>query len=488
MKRMLAIGGLHVLACLFFLHFAWPDQANLLTPDSMAYDRLAVNLIANQVFSLEHGPPFIPYTFRTPVYPLFLVGLYVVFGHNPVVPVLVQILFNLCTLQILFATGRLLLGQPQAYWGCVVLAVSGVFVLHTRYILTESLSAFLLAPVVYALAWISRSGEGDTLFGLRRLGLIAVIGALLGVLTLCRPGSFYLAILLAPVVLVQGGRAVLGRRVQAVAVAGLCFVLVLSPWLARNYYYFQSVRIDSLHGFNLYYTTVATMRALDGDLSLEESMARMRAAEPDHSSLNVMELDKKRQQMAIAAIADEPLDFVAVCLYGFAVTMSPISPQALDLYIGDGEFGRSATVEAGRLARSGQWGNAFSLAVGSGADLSSWLGSIFFSLLDLSKYWLCILAVLVLGRNREGRDALLILLPVILYFLLVTSPLGPQGAFRYRFAAEPYLSLLAGGGICALVGMARPWRNRNFLLSLGLFAAFLALLGYARFALGVSLV
>ena len=488
MKRLIAIGGLHVAVCLFFLHFAWPDQTNLLVPDSMAYDRLAVNLVANQVFSLEDGPPFTPYTFRTPIYPLFLVGLYSVFGHNPVIPVLVQIGLNICTLLILFATGRLLLGRPQAYWGCAVLAVSGVFVLHTRYILTESLSAFLLAPVIYALAWLSRSGEEDTLFGLRRFGLIAVTGALLGVLTLCRPGNFYLAILLAAVMLVQGGRAVLRRRAQAVAIAGLCFVLVLSPWLVRNYYHFQSMRLDSLHGFNLYYTTVASMRALDGDLSLEESMAQMRASEPKHPDLNVMELDKKRQQMALAAIADNPLDFIAVCLYGFAVTMSPISPQALHLYIGDGEFGTSATVEVGRLARSGQWGNAFSLVVGKGADLSSWLGSIFFSLLDLSKYWLCILAALVLGRNREGRDALLILLPVILYFLLVTSPLGPQGAFRYRFAAEPYISLLAGFGICALARMARPWCNRNFLLSLGLCAALLTLVSYARFALGISLV
>jgi 4-amino-4-deoxy-L-arabinose transferase-like glycosyltransferase len=490
MRSILAICALHVLACLYFLNLSGLDPAKFYTPDSWAYDRLAVNLIENQVFSVEAEPPFAPYTFRTPLYPYFLATHFLVFGRNPIYPVLVQIGLNALTIFLLFNTGRMLLGWRTSRRGCILLALSGVFILHSLYILTESLYAFLLSLVIYSLAWFLHAGSNDTLHGLRKSLVPALMGFLLGVLTLCKPSALFFSFVIAGIVVAHGGRAQWRASARSVAVAGICLVLVLSPWFVRNLYHFQTLRLDTVQGFNLYYTTVASMRAKEDNLSLRESMDLMRAEEPPIEGLNEMELDKRRQQMAVAEFLRHPIKFSAICLYGVANTLSPISPKALSLYLGDGVFESSPMVRAGGLAADGRWREALGAAFKSVGDINGalLLSSFFFTLLDLAKYWLCFLAVLVLWRGRESRTALLVLLPVIIYFIVVTGPLGPQGAFRYRFPIEPYLSLLAASGLGGIPRPGAMLRDRLFLWSIGIFSALCLVLLLARLALGVSMV
>jgi 4-amino-4-deoxy-L-arabinose transferase-like glycosyltransferase len=383
LRPILAICGLHVLVCLYFLLFSWSGQEKLYTPDSAAYDILAVNLIEYQAFTVEDGPPFTPYTFRTPLYPVFLALHYIIIGHNPIVPVLTQIVINACTIFVLFKIGLMLYGRKTCYWGCILLAFSGVFVLHGLYLLTESLYGFLLSLIVYLLVWFLRAGNDDRIFGLSRPRIPVLMGILLGMLTLCKPSAFFLAFLIAGILLFYGGRTTLQSRVKILVIAGICFVLVLSPWFARNLYHFQVLGLDTVQGFNLYYTTVGSMRASDNNLTLQESMDVLSASEPDALGLNVMELDKRRQQMAVSEFLEHPVDFLAICFFGLSVTLSPISPNALALYMGDSDFEFSQTVTIGKMVAGGEWREALAYTLkGGDTAVPLWLSSAFFTLAD----------------------------------------------------------------------------------------------------------
>ncbi|MBM3323997.1 hypothetical protein FJY69_11050, partial [candidate division WOR-3 bacterium] len=55
--------------------------------DAPEYLRLADNLARHRLFSLDSAPPYRPDVFRTPVYPLFLAGFFLLFS-SPILPAL----------------------------------------------------------------------------------------------------------------------------------------------------------------------------------------------------------------------------------------------------------------------------------------------------------------------------------------------------------------------------------------------------------------
>ena len=52
--------------------------------DGRVYSQLARNVLEQHVYSHDSQPPYAPSIIRLPGYPLFLAGIYAVFGHGPV--------------------------------------------------------------------------------------------------------------------------------------------------------------------------------------------------------------------------------------------------------------------------------------------------------------------------------------------------------------------------------------------------------------------
>jgi len=491
LPRLAVVWSLHALLALFLLSLAWPDPDKLYTPDSQGYDVLATNLIAHQVFSVDSEDPFAPDAFRTPVYPLFLALCYVAFGHNPFVPVLIQFALNLAIIRIAYRLGATLFDCEVGYWGSALLALSGIFALHARYLLTETLFTFLLASVIYWLVWLIRSVEVAR-WGLgRRTGVPVAIGILLGLATLCRPNGFFFLGLVVLMVIALTRVGEMRERMRSGLIICACFALVISPWAARNWYYFGSTRLDTNQGYVLYYTVIGSMQAREQGLTLQEAMTIRRAQETEVDHLNAMELAAKRQGEAIKEIIDSPGRFAEVFLFGLAVTLSPISPQAVALYLGEGGVSASKVGEIGAIIRSGQLPEIVMFVSDSFESLqqgSIVFLSLFFLLLDLLKYWLCIVAVVLYSNRNRDRSSLYILLPIIAYFVLITGPLGPEATFRYRVPVDPYISLLAGAGFCGLRKTWAGFLDRRLLLSLLFFFLFCGVLGTLRLFFSVSMV
>jgi hypothetical protein len=72
--------------------------ANDLPGDGKIYDQIAINVLEQGVFSAEAQPPFTPTLIRLPGYPLFLAGVYSIFGHgNETAVRVIQALINTVT-------------------------------------------------------------------------------------------------------------------------------------------------------------------------------------------------------------------------------------------------------------------------------------------------------------------------------------------------------------------------------------------------------
>ena len=112
--------------------------------DSPEYDNYALRLLSGLGFSNNLNRP--------PMYPSFLAGVYFFFGHNFLAVRIIQALLDSVTCLFAFFIGKRVFGDKRpALLGGLLTAVSPSLIASTSYILTETLTAFLLAAAVLLL-------------------------------------------------------------------------------------------------------------------------------------------------------------------------------------------------------------------------------------------------------------------------------------------------------------------------------------------------
>lgn len=218
--------------------------------DTILYEQFAVNLLQHGVYSGEEGPPYSPSYIRTPGYPLFLAGVYSIFGAgNDVAVRASQAVLDTAT--CLFVALLALAWCPpgwderrkrRAFFAALVVAAACPMVaLYIGTVLSETLTFFFGTACILAASYALKAG------GRRAAALWAACGALGGMATMVRPDS---GLLLAAAGGTMGLRALAkawkerrqaggtrGKLRAAVfqgAVLSLAFAATLAPWTIRN--------------------------------------------------------------------------------------------------------------------------------------------------------------------------------------------------------------------------------------------------------------
>jgi predicted acyltransferase len=220
--------------------------ANDAPGDGVVYARLAKNMLEQGVFSIEEEAPYSPTLIRMPGYPLFIAGVYSIFGHDNNAAVrIVQAVFDTgtCVLVALVAglwTEKKRRKWQAPIWAFALVAICPFIAIYSATILTETLTTFLMAAMTLT-ATLALSSERS----LRSALLWTATGVLAGVTVLLRPdaGLFAAGIGLTLVItgLFLGGDVPqkLLTRLFAVGWKGgifsLAFLLVLTPWTVRNW-------------------------------------------------------------------------------------------------------------------------------------------------------------------------------------------------------------------------------------------------------------
>lgn len=226
------------------------------TPDDgKLYAQIARNVLEQHVYSIESEAPYPPTLIRLPGYPLFLSGVYSVFGHadNGAVRI-VQALIDTATCALIAVVA--FFWEPdekrKRRTSICALALAAVCPFTTIYvatILTETITMFFVVAMALT-ATLALRGKNQK----KAFALWVATGLIAGTAVLFRPdsGLFALAIGLTLVVAVLGRASdvklsswrldVVYRTARASylgAILTLAFCAVLVPWTVRNYRVFH---------------------------------------------------------------------------------------------------------------------------------------------------------------------------------------------------------------------------------------------------------
>ena len=229
--------------------------------DAVTYDTIALNISRHGAFSLYHPRPT---AYVTPGYPLFLAGIYALFGESNFAVVRVfQALLSIAVIFFVFYSVREMTDNRAIPWlaaiGCILYIP---FTDANQFILTEVLFSFVLIVSFYAMVLEEKY---------QRTSYRIFFGAMLGVSCLVRPILFFLpAFILGIESLVflisrsNDARQRFTRRFKdSILVYGVLF-LTLCPWIARNYLVFRSFIPFSTEGGNPLYLGTVYQYAVDG--------------------------------------------------------------------------------------------------------------------------------------------------------------------------------------------------------------------------------
>lgn len=229
-----------------------PDIVITFEADPLTYDQIARNLLAGRGFSGAsfYYPPGTDYptAFWDALYPLFLAGVYSVFGHS--IPAVrdVQAVLGAVAVGLTYLLGRRLGGPVTGIIAAGISAAYPFFIYYSAQLLTETLFMTLILGVfVVALEAARRPASR-----MRRAVWFAVLGVLTGLAALCRAEAFAFGIAL---VLWAAWRSADGWPACAwnAGIALALLLLVMLPWGVRNQLaHGQFILTTTKLGYNLY--------------------------------------------------------------------------------------------------------------------------------------------------------------------------------------------------------------------------------------------
>lgn len=207
------------------------------TYDGIGYDIRAMNLLQGKGY--VRGD--LPTAFRPPGYPLFLAGVYGLFGHRYWAVRLVQVLIDAATCILFYFVVKKLFDRRVGFVAALGLSLYPLQIYMVGQFYSETLSFFFQMLIL----WLA------TLLPERKhVGVSLMMGLLLGATTLTRPtATLWIPLMLLWVLYVS----LKAKEVARIALVVLGLLLAFGPWTVRNYLVFRAfIPISSLGGVGVW--------------------------------------------------------------------------------------------------------------------------------------------------------------------------------------------------------------------------------------------
>ncbi len=431
------------------LHF----NPTFLSNTDWEFLRLATNLYEYGVYADSNGPnAFHLSSGYTPLYPLLILPFVY---YQTLIFVLNWILHALLIVFTYRLSLRLGARPTIAFVVCALFALEPYHLVLTNEILSEMLFGLLLLFTAHStLTYLEQ----------KRFASLGLVALLLGLSTLTRPSAEFLI----PFVLVVPFFVLGFKRPAALhgfAALGIC-ILVLSPWLLRNYQVYHSLSLSSLPtqqllsaGIPQYLEWKEKGAAATESSIYERRYALYREAEkhlgyhPENPlELNIAEriIDINEARVIHEHMIRPFLKENGFSMFGFYLTQLPFQLMT--------DNWRTALDNITRLPYSQTTSLSAALAAVRG-DFSQLLATFntidpyLFAFLAGKTYWLIAYLLAAVGafvlwkRGGNARLAGLLLILLAIYFPLVSLPYLES---RYRFPSTPFVFTLVSIGASVL--------------------------------------
>jgi len=413
--------------------------------DAPEYLRLADNLARHRLFSLDSAPPYRPDVFRTPVYPLFLAGFFLLFS-SPILPALLgQLALSLLLIWATYTLARELgLDDRIAALSALLVAVSPNLAFLATKLVTETLFTLELVLTILLLNRFRVAG--------RARDLVAA-GVVSGLLILTRPIATFFPLTVAGYVLflkLKHRTIPLYAPILPLAAA----TVVVMPWIVRNGRTTGRYIISTVSERNLYLYSAASVLASERSISVAAARDLMMAeAEQEFGRLDSSDEARFWERLSRVGrrhVLRHPARAAAVHLAGSTTALvMPASIRPLLIHSGAGtneDFASTphlAQQALGLLSRA-RVGAALGLVWRERLARMPTLALVV--LVSALVFHLGLLALFGVGLlGRPGRNLLWLLLP-LLYF---TLSVGPVGDARFRAPVEPLIAIIASAGLAS---------------------------------------
>lgn len=222
------------LGLLLRLAYCWRGAHALPTTNDF-YENIALTLLHGGGYGYGFAPG-VPTSGREPVYPLFIAGVYAVFGEHPAAVIFLQCLMSAATGWLLWRTGRRLFGEAAGLAALAAFMVYPQSIYYCAYFFRETLMCLAFGVMLWAsLDWGAEPGDpagergalwaglGATAFGMANSALLpacALSGLLIWAVAPPRARLRRFALYTAPLVLAFGVWTVRNWKVHHRFIAG----------------------------------------------------------------------------------------------------------------------------------------------------------------------------------------------------------------------------------------------------------------------------
>jgi len=216
----------------FFYIWKWGDRLNeLVISDFRTYNYLAMNLLKNGFYGTNA-----PWSFRPPLYPFFLSGIYSIFGPNFFLGRFVQSLIASFSIVFLYYITKEIFDKKVAFIAGLFSSFNFTLIIHTGLFGSEILYIFL--SLIFFMYFIRAVKY-------KKVAYFVVSGIFLGLSALCRPT------ILAFIPFIFCG-LLITERTKNLWFFSLIMVfvsfLVIFPWTVRNYLVHKEFVLISTNG------------------------------------------------------------------------------------------------------------------------------------------------------------------------------------------------------------------------------------------------
>jgi len=374
------------------------------------WDEFAWNLVSGKGYMVKN--PFIPsegyyYSWRPPGFPLFLAGVYYLFGHSYLAAKIFLAIIGSFSAVPCYFIGRRMFDKTTGILAMLCITLYPTFIFFTGYLAPETLTLFCILVFMF---FLTRDMERHSLLN------YILAGVFLGYSILCRTimSLFFIFVFLWMAFNYKNKMEIIKRLLLLV----LFMVIIVLPWIIRNYYIHHTFVFNSTDGGQAFYIN-------NNPQALKEpsGFAYFYNTE-EFKGLNEIEVSRILYTRAVEFIKTHTLDFLKLIWRRFLNFWSPF-PHTIS---GPGKtYSRTHQILSG-----------------------------------LYTIPLFILAIIGFFYSLKNWRKLSIFYFLIIYYsgtyILV------RATIRYRMPIEPYLILFASFGLCSLwTKVKNRHGNKNFL-------------------------
>ena len=317
---------LSLLSSLFFyLGFSHPIKG-----DARQHEIITQNLLSGKGLSLSEGPPYLPTTFREPIYPIFLAFLLWLFRGNYAAIYLTQIIIFILTVVLVYYLSLKILGDKIARWTAIITALCPTLANHPSYLLSETFFTFL---IVLFMMVILKSVETN------RIAWYICSGLLLGCAALTKHviTLLFIPIIFSGILYCGNFNLFLKKYLKNFTIFTMVFLVVIIPWPIRNYakfgkfslslrmgmllwirsakldYDFEDIKKETVFSFSEYLGEKLYPEVKERNLVLvkEEIANQKKMQEWVKQGYNEAEMDQMQIKQALAKIRRRPLKYLS---------------------------------------------------------------------------------------------------------------------------------------------------------------------------------